>query len=243
MNFDFAAFEDRQTHDLSQHLRRTVPEFFMKPRQNKRKSEEHKRPIYDDVPYIRIRQIGDNKSVTEIPAFEEFQYVREGRSGRHLSAVEIWPEEYKRFINDEVAVQGTRLDHAGFSPAEVANLKALHVQTVEQLVEFPDNKIKALGFNGDALRSRARSYLDTTSNVADVDALRAEIAALKAQIAAPPPETAPATVEVPALLQEMDDDALRAYITDQTGETPHHFCKRPKLLEMAANAAEAARAA
>jgi hypothetical protein len=147
-----------------------VPEFFIEAIQNKPKSLEAGRPIYDDVEMVRIYTIGDKLN---IPVHK----VTERDIAR-------WPNEYNAFKeNIEVAIQGTPLEEwPQLTVSKVKELKSLKIKTVEQLADLPEASLKALGMGGRALVDQAKAYINKAVSNAEVNRVIEENNRLKTDI-------------------------------------------------------------
>lgn len=162
--------------------------FFMRPLQNAAKSKEAGRPIYDEVPYVSIKQPGQKDSEVVAPARDRHKQ----RFPRHWQAFE------SRESQD--AITGTPLEEwSGITRAVVEELKFFNIRTVEQLAGLSDaNAQNIMGIQ--ALKQRASDWLESSDSEAAALALResnqkiemllavveeqnAKIAALEAQLA------------------------------------------------------------
>ena len=138
-------------------------------------SEAAGRPIYKDVPFVRIMVPGDNTNVIERKAKDEdkrrfpeawAQYQRGESTGHSGTPLEQWPQITK---------------------AQVKEAKYLEVHTVEQLAALSDSQCQRLGMGYLELRTKAKAYLTAAADgaavaqqAAEIERLRAEIADLKA---------------------------------------------------------------
>lgn len=164
-------------------------QFHTKAVLNPVKSTEAGRPIYDGKDYIKIYTPGSQLSVIDAPVtdgnylqrfgkrYEEWKQSRQNiQSGTPL---EMWPQ-----MLSNVTL--------------IAELKASHVHTVEQLADLPDSAVQKL-MGGIELRRRAGEYLATAkAGAADAEKeqMKAELEALKAQMAElMKPSPAPAAKE------------------------------------------------
>jgi hypothetical protein len=127
------------------------------------KSEQEGRAIYKDVDYVQIHVPGDRNTMIDTEA--NFHYQQR------------WPEQWKRYKDGmDQAVVGTPLDSLpGVTPSQTAELKAMHVHTVEQLAEMADQLAQKMMGNF-ALREKARKFLDASKGVADQNKRDAELA-------------------------------------------------------------------
>lgn len=150
--------------------------FYIHPKQNEEKSKEAGRPIFEDREYIRIVQPGNKENIIERPATE----MDLARFPRHYQA-------FKQRVNDEEYVEGTRLEEwPAITRSQVAELKYLHVNTVEQLANLSDANTQ--GFMGlNLLKQKAATYLEAsnvTKAAEEMESLRATNATMAEQLAA-----------------------------------------------------------
>jgi len=96
-----------------------------------------------------------------------------------------WPTEYAKFkAGQEVAVEGTPIDEwAALNRAQVHELKALNIFTVEQCAALDDNAIKRIGMGGMSIRNAAKAYLDDAESMKMVTQMTRELEMRDAEIA------------------------------------------------------------
>jgi len=167
-----------------------IPEFFLQPVHLAFKSTEAGRDIYEDREFVRIITPGAARS---IPCEE----VTDEHKRR-------WPRSYEAFkANMEEPTTGLPLEKwPGMTPAVVANLKALHIRTVEDLASVLDPVLEDIGMGGLHLRKRAQDYLAAANSaqplaeanaraeraeqaLADMEARYADLASRVSEIEAP----------------------------------------------------------
>lgn len=155
-------------------------EFFNEAVQQAAESAAAGRPIFKDVPFIRIRFPGD-------PTRETTRPVRFEPAKSHP-----YPPDNVRFARQWMAFQakqeqpleGTPLEQwPPLSRAQVLELKAVHVHTVEHLAGVPDSSLHNLGMGGRDLRARAQAWLKDATAGAAAGALAVENAELKDRLA------------------------------------------------------------
>jgi hypothetical protein len=133
-----------------------------------RKSAEAGRAVFDEVDFITIWTPGSQLTVIDAPV----------KSGFYLQRFGAKYDAWKRGMDE--ASSGTPLEHFPFlfnKVGLVAELKALHVLTVEQLSNLPDSAMTKL-MGGYELRKQASEWL----NQSKADAEDAEKIALKKQV-------------------------------------------------------------
>lgn len=134
--------------------------------ENRQKSLDEKRPVFDNVDHVTITAIGSKDSVTKpaLPWLEACdQQVREERlpaewASKYRSAYEHWAR------GEEAPVNGIPIGMwEGASPAERASCKAIHILTVEDLAMANEEAKRRLGMGALDLVNRAKRYLDAAS--------------------------------------------------------------------------------
>lgn len=145
-------------------------EFYRDAVQNKFKSAQEGRPIYDEKDFIRIQTPGDTRTlVVRIASEQDIQ-----RFPRAWSA-------YQR--NVEVAQEGTPLEEWNLiSRSQTKELKHVGITTVEILAEVSDANIQKLGPGYMQLRQRARDFLASSADDAKATAWAREKEALEERI-------------------------------------------------------------
>jgi len=158
-------------------------EFYMEAELQSFKSEEEGRPIYEDVPYVRIMFPGDNTKKVVRPANMK-------GTDTTPSDPQRWPKQWEAFKNQSVqANEGTPIDQwPPLSKSMALSLKAMNIHTVEQLAGVSDTALTWLGARD--LREKAKAYIASATDSAAVLKLQSEnqnlkddIAALKSQFA------------------------------------------------------------
>ena len=121
--------------------------FSKKAVHNKFKSDQECRQVFEDVDWINIRIPGDKTTEVSRKVKEEDK--------------ERFAFQWNNYLNrEEDKKNGIPLDMLpGITPAQVANLQALKVETVEQLANLHEKGIKNL-FEGRDLVKKAKSFLD-----------------------------------------------------------------------------------
>ncbi len=132
------------------------PRFFRDKQENGFKSLQAGHPVFDDVEKVEIIIPGQNQSIAHA-------IVNEGHRQR-------WPQQYAAFkAGLTPAHDGSPLEEwPPLSPAQVANLKALNIHTVEQLAGVSDGDLSRLGMGSRELRDKAGAWLDNAKGGAAV---------------------------------------------------------------------------
>lgn len=152
--------------------------FYTEAVEYKAESEKAGRPIFKDVPFIRVTIPGDTNNIIEHRAKEsdKLKYPKawalyeRGESGGHKGTpLEQWPQ---------------------ITRSQVKEAKYFECHTVEQMGNLSDAHCQKLGMGFQELRNKAKAYLaaaagtaDSTAQAAENERMRAEIAEMKAQFA------------------------------------------------------------
>lgn len=158
--FDGDVYEQDQRYKDDQRL---FVQFFREPVQNKVKSTLEGRPIFDEVDMVRI--------IT--PGSRDVMVTRADDNYRRR-----FPKQWERFqLQQEQAVEGTPLEQVPWlTVGQVAELKAVHVMTLEQLAALPDNLAQKF-MGAHQLRQRAQAMIDAAKGEAPMLRLQAELEA------------------------------------------------------------------
>jgi hypothetical protein len=166
--------------------------FFTAPVQNKQKSAEEGRPIFEDKTMIQIMVPGSKDNVV-------MREVRPGYDDRRF------PKQWAAYQNSEKeVVEGTPLSQwPQMSASQVEELKYFGIRTVEQLKEVPDST--AQNFRGlQSLKTKAADWLAFVNETKDVSALQAELETRDEKIAALESTVAEMAAELKAM-RETDE--------------------------------------
>lgn len=148
--------------------------FYMKTRQDNFKSEKEGRPIFYEVPYIRILTPGNQLSIIDTPAQDHHK--------------QRFPLQWQAFMNSQGEgdqIIGTPLDQwPGLSRSRAEELKAVKFFTVEQVANASDQQIQSLGMDSHQLRMKAQAFIRAASDSALEQRQAAEIARKDEQIEA-----------------------------------------------------------
>lgn len=241
-------------------------EFYSGVREDKAKSRDAGRPIYEDVEMVKLIPIAD-RGATELhaPAGDKYRFDRELQ--RYVSYAEDFPRHYEAFKSGmEKQGSGTPIEELPFlTAARKAELKAMHIHTAEGLAGLEGPGLQNLGPGARAMKTQAQAYIDKAAENAPMmkfaeenEDLRTQIAELQAQMAgmragwlerrpaddgASPPEDLPALPQAQAQpmsqFEEWPDAELRNYIKEKTGTAPRGQPAHATLVSMAEDAAQA----
>ncbi|CAK9249811.1 unnamed protein product [Sphagnum jensenii] len=140
-------------------------------------SKQAGRPIFKDVPYLRITFPSDRTKTWDQPV------KMEGSNGAP-SDIERFPRQWEKFKREEEQVpDGTPLtEFPALGRSRVLELKAMNIHTVEQYAQIPDGNIASLGLGARKEQQICRAYLDRAVNLAQVTRLENENEMLKADM-------------------------------------------------------------
>lgn len=236
---------------MADNQQRVFPEFYMDSIKDEGASALAGRPIFKDIEMIRYRWAGDKHREHMAPAHDAS--IRDPGSNRWLSHAERWPREYDAFKRNALYQgSGTPIDEAPFlSNAQRAELKAINIFTIEQLSDPTSQAISRMGPGGYKMAEQAKAYVEKAAGSAPLTALAAENAELKERMAnmermfsdalanrQPSPAPAQAATnddDEPSsdIFDKWDDESLKAFIKDKTGQTPRGNPSHATLVRMA----------
>lgn len=145
--------------------------FFIEAVEIKAESEKQGRPVYRDVPFIKIVVPGDVNNIIERKASKEDELK--------------FPKAWARFKAEESDVlEGTPLEQwPQMSRSLVKESKFFEIHTVEQLANLSDINVSRMGMGYMELRNKAKAYLVAAAGTAGETAQAAENQRLKDMIA------------------------------------------------------------
>jgi len=156
--------------------KRLFVQFFLAAVKNETKSAAEGRPIFDEIPMVKIITPGSR----DVLVNKAHQIYRDR-----------FPLQWDRFQKKLTPVQdGTRLEEVPFlTVGQIAELKALNVFTLEQLAGLSDaNSRHFMSFN--SMKQKAVAYLESAKSAAPITMLKnelekrdSEIEVLKQQVA------------------------------------------------------------
>jgi hypothetical protein len=216
--------------------------------ENKSKSLNEGRPIYDQQEQVFIRFAGDTKKELVAPAHEKC--MRDPATGLWVSYAQVYHRHYDAFRTGQEAVgEGTPIEELPFiDAARRAELKALHIHTAEALAGLEGINLSRLGMFGRELKEKAKAYIDKardsaleTRLAAENAALNLRIAALEAQLSAglaptepsTSPNSEPRSEDKDSIFENWDTSALKAFIKEHSGEALKGNPSRETLIRRA----------
>ena len=213
-------------------------EFYTDAIENKRKTIDSGRPIFEDVEMVRVKIAGDPKNTFVGPANAECGRDRE--TGEKITYKDRFPEHYRFFADHKgAAVIGTPLTEVPWLTASKAQeLKALNIMTVEALAQLDGTLLQRIGIGARELKNQATAWLDKAEGskvqahfAAELSARDEVIEQLKRDIAAlqsgqpvePDEETEPEAEDglgEDSPFAAWDDEDIKNWIKDNSGARP-----------------------
>lgn len=151
--------------------KKNVVRFFLKPKLDKKASDEAGEPRYKDEEYIEIIT-GDRNN---IPAKPLRVYPKLKR---------LYRERYEAWrAGNQDTLNGAPLEHLpGMLPSQTEELRFHHIRTIEQLAEVSDEILQRLGPGYRDLQGRCKKHLAKAKENFASDTLKAELAKKDAQL-------------------------------------------------------------
>tara|TARA_R110000751_G_scaffold271365_2_gene371282 strand:- start:122953 stop:123696 length:744 start_codon:yes stop_codon:yes gene_type:complete len=224
--------------------------FFTDAVENKRKSAEEGRPIYDQIDMVKIQVAGDPKSVLVNPAHSQSS-VRDAVTNQRLTYAQLHKAPFEAFKAGTVFEgSGTPLCELSFlNAAKVKELQALNVYSAEALAALDGANLQRLGIGARELKDKAQAWLECAAGSADVTRLVGENAELKDQMAAlqkqldaiangmdVSPENSIAddlASDTPSPFDDWKDEDIINWIVANGGNKPHHFSSHATIVSRA----------
>ncbi len=154
------------------HLESTLyVSFYLDAIEFKSESEKAGRPVFKDVPFIKILVPGDTTNIIERKATKDDELK--------------FPKAWARFkAQESEAVEGMPLEQwPQVTRSLLKELKYFEVHTVEQLAGLSDGQIAKLGMGFTEYRNKAKAYLAAAAGTASATAQEAENQRLRDQLA------------------------------------------------------------
>jgi hypothetical protein len=135
------------------------------------KSDAAGRPIFEDIPYIRIHVPGDKTTVIEEPVNDEYKERFAAQWAKFEKGLQQSPE-------------GTPVEQwPQLTVGQAQEFKAMNVYTVEQLANMSDASAQKF-MGGFELRRKAEVFLKVSKDTAEAQRLATENTELKGMLAA-----------------------------------------------------------
>lgn len=226
------------------------------PQLNEAASKSKGRPIYDDIEVCRIRMSGDRLNSPVFPAHAEAPggITRADGTIEKATYAQKYNRQYQEFKAGKAQTkEGTPLEELPFLTAAKRNeLKALHIYTAEALAALDGQPLKTLGQGGRELKNQAQAYMDKAAGSADITRLASEAAFYKAEAErlqnelnqrgtqAPDDERVTENLgyeqsvpEVVSEFEDWDDNLIKEFIAEKTGQKPKGNPSHETLVKMA----------
>jgi hypothetical protein len=165
---------------------RLFVEFYYRAQPDPELSAVEGRPVFREVPYVRMRVPGDKTTCIDRPVQMEACY-----GSQRASDPERFPRQWQAFLNKgrQTAV-GTPLEQwPVLSVSRIAELHAVGLHTVEQIAELPDASLHALGQGARGFQNQARTFIEQARDgsamlriSAENDKLRSDLEFLRRQV-------------------------------------------------------------
>jgi len=219
-----------------------VPLFKTMARENKFKSLIEGRPIYEDIEVVEIRKPG-SRDYSVHPATEVSHWQDDPNTGgqTQITYAERFAKQYRQFKQQATQTKvGTPLAQVPFlTEARRAELRALNVYTVEQLVAVDGQELKNLGVGGRDLKNKAIEYVEESKQAAPSMQMLSELEALRARAQLLEEDNAllkQRSTVAEAQFEDMGDEQLRDFIKSHMGHAPQGSLPRKVLVRMAMDA-------
>ena len=147
----------------------TIAEFHLEAVQNKALSDEQGTPVFENVEFVTLRNIGSRDTVVKKV---------------DAKIKQRFPMQYARFkAGQEQVPDGIPLkEWPAIDKAQVMTAQQLGIFTVEQFAASTDNVIQKFGMGGLALREKAKAYLAVDKDKAAAMKFASENANLKQEV-------------------------------------------------------------
>lgn len=153
--------------------RTLAPRFYAGAIQDVLASETAGRPVFKDVPFIKLIIPGDRSVVIDRPALIDEEPINPNQRADNIR----FPKHWARFKanQDQAGAVGTPLKELPmFNRALVDTLGAQNIRTLEQLAELSDTSATKL-MGGLSWRQKARDVIASASGSAAVLQMRAQM--------------------------------------------------------------------
>lgn len=178
MNLDMPIDVEQLNLPVFSQDKRLHATFYSRAVPNRFRTQEEGRPVYEQKDYIRLMVPGDRNYELDVPATDHYQ--------------QRFPDQWSRYKRGQgESMDGTPLESwPALNVAQVAELRAMNVATVDQLAVMPDQLAQKMMGNF-KLREKAQAFLEASKGTAQASKLEAElkkrdddIAQMREQIAA-----------------------------------------------------------
>lgn len=139
--------------------------------QDRLQSEAQGHVVFKDVNYITLTMPGGKQVFDAIADEYLAQKRRESIDNRYPKAwIDYFDRAYEEWKKgNDVPVNGTPIKHwPVVSRAEIAQLAAANVLTIEDLAEANESVLQTIGMGARTMRDKARAWLDQANNAGKV---------------------------------------------------------------------------
>jgi len=146
--------------------------FHTESRKDEAASEEAGKPIYANVPYVKILAPGNDKEIIDRAVLARDK--------------ERFPKEWFKFTHNETPkVDGTPIEFwPQLNKAQADTLKANNIFSVESLAVVSDQDVSGLGMGILELKNKAKTWIEMQDGSADINKLAEKNRKLEEQVAA-----------------------------------------------------------
>jgi len=183
--------------------------FYMRAVQSGGKSEQQGRPIFDDIPHVRIHVPGDKNSVIDVPVEEIHKRRFEKQWDKFQKGMEQSPE-------------GTPVEQWPIlTVGQVQELKYMNLFTVEQVADMSDLAAQRF-LGGNELKRKATVFLAMAKDTAVAQRLATANAELEERLA--------------TQQKQIDSQAAQiAILMQKTGSDPAPSAPQPDVVKVVGN--------
>lgn len=229
-----------ELHTIRDHL--ITPYFMHLTAENVPQSELKGEAVMETLEVVQLRFAGD-KNYSPVRRVDEMAY-RDGN--KVITYAERFADQYAAFLNGAAQeASGTPLEKLaqyGISQAQLSICRALKIYSIEALHGLEGQNVKNLGMHSNDLKRMAKSFMEDRAAGGEMqiemDRMRKELAELKAgMVLKNEQEASPEDLsELASGFDNMDDEQLKEYIKDKSGQRPRGTPTRETLLSMARDA-------
>lgn len=164
--------------------------FYWEARENRNRSAAAGRPQFDRALFVEIVPPGQPRSTVVHELLVEIRESEEAEVKtvtKRQDIIDRYRPAFKAFMEDgdEARIDGVPLEmYPLLGVTQRAELKAMHIHTVEQLAMMSDNAMSDFGMGARKMVEQARAYIEATSSTAPLTKLQAENDSMAEQLKA-----------------------------------------------------------
>lgn len=195
--------------------------------------------VYKEMLLCEIRWPADRQRIGVYPAHAPKVSV----NGNDITYAMYYKPEYEAWLQKRTpTITGTPLESLPFlTQPKRYELKAMNVLSVEVLASLDGPALANLGMGGRQLQQEAKAWLENARGSADVVKMAAEIADLRRMLEEERASSRPtsyASAPNDNKFLSMQDEEIKAYIKETTGQAPRGQPSRDTLIRMAQEVSE-----